>query len=155
MPALILEVGVDVLLALVDEACAQVDGSVAFAVRLAAEDDEGLLELEYEARGIMRNIRGLRPRDEDSFAMNRPEMIQEAIGGFFSADRLARTAPQSAGFLAACGAAARWCSLTTSSASRRWTSSSSASPKSPVSLIVVSVRKARPSLWYCLTVACL
>ncbi|PTX22251.1 putative ABC transport system permease protein [Pontibacter mucosus] len=47
------------------------------------EDDPGLLELEYEARGILRNIRGLRPRDEDSFAMNRPEMIQEAIGGFF------------------------------------------------------------------------
>ena len=29
------------------------------------------------------------------------------------------------------------------------------SPKSRVSLIVVSVRSARPSLWYCLIVACL
>ena len=29
------------------------------------------------------------------------------------------------------------------------------SPKSRVSLIVVSVRKARPSLWYCLIVVCL
>ncbi|WP_266203782.1 ABC transporter permease [Pontibacter kalidii] len=53
------------------------------------DNDPGLLELEYEARGIMRNIRGLRPRDEDSFAMNRPEMIQEAIGGFFSVVGLA------------------------------------------------------------------
>ncbi|RIJ37792.1 ABC transporter permease [Pontibacter oryzae] len=53
------------------------------------EDDPGLLELEYETRGMMRNIRGLRPRDEDSFAMNRPEMIQEAIGGFFQVVGLA------------------------------------------------------------------
>lgn len=47
------------------------------------EDDPGLLELEYETRGLLRNIRGLRPRDEDSFAMNRPEMAQQAVGGFF------------------------------------------------------------------------
>ncbi|MCX2742085.1 ABC transporter permease [Pontibacter anaerobius] len=53
------------------------------------EDDPGLLELEYETRGLMRNIRGLRPRDEDNFAMNRPEMIQEAIGGFFQVVGLA------------------------------------------------------------------
>lgn len=53
------------------------------------DDDPGLLELEYETRGLMRNIRGLRPRDEDSFAMNRPEMIQEAIGGFFQVIGLA------------------------------------------------------------------
>lgn len=53
------------------------------------EDDPGLMELEYETRGIMRNLRGLRPRDEDSFAMNRPEMIQDAIGGFFQVVGLA------------------------------------------------------------------
>jgi len=47
------------------------------------EDDPGLLELEYEVRGLMRNIRGLRPRDEDSFALNRPEMATQAIGSFF------------------------------------------------------------------------
>ncbi|MFD2999678.1 ABC transporter permease [Pontibacter toksunensis] len=53
------------------------------------DDDPGLLELEYEARGIMRTVRGLRPRDEDSFAMNRPEMATQAIGGFFEVVGLA------------------------------------------------------------------
>ncbi|ARS37190.1 ABC transporter permease [Pontibacter actiniarum] len=53
------------------------------------EDDPGLLELEYETKGVMRNIRGLRPRDEDNFAMNRPEMLQDAIGGFFDVVGLA------------------------------------------------------------------
>ncbi|MCC9136562.1 ABC transporter permease [Pontibacter silvestris] len=47
------------------------------------DDDPGLMELEYELRGHMRTIRGLRPRDEDSFAMNRPEMATEAVSGFF------------------------------------------------------------------------
>ncbi|GAA4422885.1 ABC transporter permease [Pontibacter saemangeumensis] len=53
------------------------------------EDDPGLLELEYEVRGLMRNIRGLRPRDEDSFALNRPEMATQAIGSFFEVVGLA------------------------------------------------------------------
>jgi putative ABC transport system permease protein len=53
------------------------------------DDDPGLLELEYELRGLMRNIRGLRPRDEDSFAMNRPEMATQAIGSFFEVVGLA------------------------------------------------------------------
>jgi putative ABC transport system permease protein len=53
------------------------------------DDDPGLLELEYETRGLMRNIRGLRPLDEDNFAMNRPEMATEAIGGFFKVVGLA------------------------------------------------------------------
>jgi len=53
------------------------------------EEDQGLLELEYEVRGLMRTVRGLRPRDEDSFAMNRPEMAQQAVGGFFDVVGLA------------------------------------------------------------------
>ena len=53
------------------------------------DEDPGLLELEYETRGLMRTIRGLRPRDEDNFAMNRPEMATEAIGGFFDVVGLA------------------------------------------------------------------
>ncbi|MDX5422046.1 MAG: ABC transporter permease [Hymenobacteraceae bacterium] len=53
------------------------------------EDDPGLLELEYEIQGLMRNIRGLRPRDEDNFAMNRPEMATQAISGFFEVVGLA------------------------------------------------------------------
>src|SRR6476469_3981123 len=34
-------------------------------------------------RGVMRNIRGLKPREEDKFALNRPEMIASAIVKFF------------------------------------------------------------------------
>ncbi|WP_026462177.1 ABC transporter permease [Adhaeribacter aquaticus] len=48
------------------------------------ETDIGLLELEYEIRGVMRNIRGLKPRDSDNFALNRPEMVAEAITGMFN-----------------------------------------------------------------------
>ena len=47
------------------------------------DEDAGLLDLEYEMRGVMRNIRGLKPRQEDNFALNRPEMIASAIGKFF------------------------------------------------------------------------
>lgn len=53
------------------------------------ETDIGLQELEYEVRGTMRNIRGTRPRDDDSFAINRPEMATQAISGFFSVVGLA------------------------------------------------------------------
>ena len=47
------------------------------------DEDPGLLDLEYEMRGVMRNIRGLKPREGDDFALNRPEMIASAIGKFF------------------------------------------------------------------------
>ena len=53
------------------------------------EGDETLQELEYEVRGMMRTIRGQRPRDEDSFAINRPEMATQAITGFFQVVGLA------------------------------------------------------------------
>ena len=48
------------------------------------DEDPGLLDLEYEMRGVMRNIRGLKPREEDNFALNRPEMIASAVGKLFS-----------------------------------------------------------------------
>ncbi|MDQ4140190.1 MAG: ABC transporter permease, partial [Bacteroidota bacterium] len=47
------------------------------------DSDPGLLELEYEIQGVMRNIRGLKPREEDNFALNRPEMVAEAISSLF------------------------------------------------------------------------
>ncbi|MGV3639902.1 MAG: ABC transporter permease [Adhaeribacter sp.] len=47
------------------------------------ETDAGLQELEYEIRGIMRSIRGLKPRDEDNFSLNRPEMAADAVSGLF------------------------------------------------------------------------
>ncbi|HEX8655911.1 MAG TPA: ABC transporter permease [Hymenobacter sp.] len=47
------------------------------------DEDPGLLDLEYEMRGVMRNIRGLKPREEDNFALNRPEMVAAAVGKLF------------------------------------------------------------------------
>jgi putative ABC transport system permease protein len=48
------------------------------------DDDPGLLDLEYEVKGVIRNIRGLKPRQEDNFALNRPEMIAGQITQLFS-----------------------------------------------------------------------
>ena len=47
------------------------------------EEDVGLITLENEIRGRMRSVRGLRPREEDNFALNRPESIANAISGVF------------------------------------------------------------------------
>lgn len=47
------------------------------------EDDIGLVELENELRGQMRNRRGLRPLDKDNFALNRPEALANIISGLF------------------------------------------------------------------------
>ena len=46
--------------------------------------DPGLLNLEAELQGTMRTIRGLKPREDDSFALNRPEMIASLITKLFS-----------------------------------------------------------------------
>lgn len=48
------------------------------------DDDPGLLDLEYELQGRLRIIRGLRPREDDSFSLNRPEMLADAISSLFS-----------------------------------------------------------------------
>jgi len=45
--------------------------------------DIGLVELENEIRGLLRNFRGLRPRDEDNFAINRPEAIANQLEGIY------------------------------------------------------------------------
>lgn len=47
------------------------------------EDDANLVALEDELRALMRAKRSIKPREEDSFALNRPEMIASAIGGIF------------------------------------------------------------------------
>jgi len=57
--------------------------SASLAVK-GRDEDPGLLDLEYEMRGVMRNIRGLKPREEDNFALNRPEMVASAVGKLFS-----------------------------------------------------------------------
>jgi putative ABC transport system permease protein len=47
------------------------------------DQDFGLVELENELRGILRTKRGLKPMDKDSFAINRPEAMLNAISGLF------------------------------------------------------------------------
>jgi putative ABC transport system permease protein len=47
------------------------------------EEDVGLVELESELTGLLRNKRGLRPLIKDNFALNRPEAIANAISGLF------------------------------------------------------------------------
>ncbi len=49
------------------------------------DSDIGLVELEGELRGLMRRKRGIRPKEEDNFALNRPEAIVNFIGGVFDA----------------------------------------------------------------------
>lgn len=51
--------------------------------------DEGLEQLEGEVRGIMRARRSLKPTQDDSFSVNRPEAIVKAIGGIFTVLTLA------------------------------------------------------------------
>lgn len=53
------------------------------------ESDIGLVELENETRGLLRSKRGLKPRDKDTFVMNRPEAIANAIGSLFDVVGLA------------------------------------------------------------------
>lgn len=48
-------------------------------------DDIGLVELEAELRGLMRKKRSLKPKEEDNFALNRPEAITNFIGSTFDA----------------------------------------------------------------------
>lgn len=48
------------------------------------DTDEGLLEVENEIRGLLRARRGLKPMQEDNFAINRPEAAAKAIAGIFA-----------------------------------------------------------------------
>lgn len=47
------------------------------------EDDIGLVELENELAGLLRAKRGLKPREENNFALNKTEFIQNTIGSVF------------------------------------------------------------------------
>ncbi len=57
--------------------------SISIAIK-GYDTDEGLIELESEIRGLMRTRRGVRPLQDDNFAINRPEALAQAIGGIFS-----------------------------------------------------------------------
>ncbi|MEQ8928015.1 MAG: ABC transporter permease [Fulvivirga sp.] len=47
------------------------------------DSDIGLVELEGELTGMLRTRRGLRPKEDDNFALNRPEAIANVIGSVF------------------------------------------------------------------------
>ena len=47
------------------------------------ESDEGLTKLEGELKGLMRRVRGLKPKQKDNFALNRQDAIMNSIGGVF------------------------------------------------------------------------
>ncbi len=46
-------------------------------------EDIGLVELQNEMEGMLRKVRGLKPKEESNFALNRPEAIADAIGQVF------------------------------------------------------------------------
>ncbi len=48
------------------------------------DDDADLMQLEGDIRGVMRSVRSLKPRQEDNFALNRPEMVADQITRIFS-----------------------------------------------------------------------
>ncbi len=52
-------------------------------------DDEGMKEVEAEITGLMRTKRGIRPRDESNFSLNRPEAATQAISGLFAVLKMA------------------------------------------------------------------
>lgn len=47
------------------------------------ETDQNLNELEGELRGLMRQVRGLKPKEKDNFSLNRQEALLNSIGGIF------------------------------------------------------------------------
>lgn len=53
------------------------------------ESDEGLLELESEIRGLLRARRGLRPTQDDNFAINHPEAAVKFVSSIFGVLKLA------------------------------------------------------------------
>lgn len=47
------------------------------------DEDQGLQELEYEIRGLLRSRRAIKPIEKDNFALNRPEALAKVISGVF------------------------------------------------------------------------
>ncbi len=47
------------------------------------ENDIGLVEAQNEMEGLLRKVRGLKPKEESNFALNRPEAIADALSGIF------------------------------------------------------------------------
>jgi putative ABC transport system permease protein len=55
----------------------------------AYQRDKGMVALEGELRSVMRSRRSLKPYQEDSFALNRPESVGKAINNIFGIVTLA------------------------------------------------------------------
>lgn len=53
------------------------------------DSDIGLIELENEVKGLLRGKRGVRPKEKDNFALNRPEAFMNMISGVFDVVGLA------------------------------------------------------------------
>lgn len=64
------------------------EGRLAFK---GTEGDNGLMNLEGEIRMALRQYRGLKPVEEDDFAVNRPEMISGMVTNIFDAISIAAT----------------------------------------------------------------
>lgn len=59
-------------------------GNLSGTIALQAyESDENMLLLESEITGLMRTTRGLRPTEDDNFALNRPDAAAQALSGLF------------------------------------------------------------------------
>ena len=63
--------------------------NAALIVKGNSDLDPGLQNLEYELRGILRAQRGLKPTEQENFAINRPEFLTNLIGGVFDIVSLA------------------------------------------------------------------
>ena len=58
-------------------------GSV-IRIKGISDNDPGLVNLEYELKGLLRAKRGLKPIEEDNFAINRPEYLASFVSTIFS-----------------------------------------------------------------------
>ena len=56
----------------------------ALIVKGNSELDPGLENLEYELRGLLRARRGLKPTEDENFAINRPEYLTGFVSSIFS-----------------------------------------------------------------------
>jgi len=58
--------------------------NAAMIVKGNSELDPGLENLEYELRGVLRARRGLKPTEDENFAINRPEYLTGFVSAIFS-----------------------------------------------------------------------
>ena len=58
--------------------------NAALIVKGNSELDPGLENLEYELRGLLRARRGLKPTEDENFAINRPEYLTGFVSSIFS-----------------------------------------------------------------------